>query len=105
MRAFSLTTAAMTFQQASIPSDVTDLKLVIQASDPQGKGITRAYSKAAAFSDPYTPVATDIDIKSAYDNKCGAPNAGNPKVFFKYFYVNTATGEKSGDVLAQAKLA
>lgn len=30
--------------------------------------------------------------------------AGSPKVFFKYFYVNTATGEKSGDVLAQAKL-
>ena len=25
--------------------------------------------------------------------------------FFKYFYVNTATGEKSGDVLAQAKLS
>ena len=43
--------------------------------------------------------------KTKYDAKCGAPNAGNPKVFFKYFYVNTATGEKSGDVLAQAKLA
>lgn len=42
-----------------------------------------------------------IDIKAKYDSKYGAPSAGNPKVFFKYFYVNTATGEKSGDVLVQ----
>ena len=100
----TLTASAMTFQLATIPSDVTNLKLVIQASDPQGNGITRAYSKAAAFDDPYTPVSTAIDIKAKYDAKCGAPSAGSPKVFFKYFYVNTATGEKSGDVLAQAKL-
>lgn len=86
-------------------SSVTNLKLVIQASEPQGNGITRAYSKAAAFADPYTPVATAIDIKSAYDNKSGAQNTGAPKVFFKYFYVNTATGEKSGDVLVEGKLA
>ena len=39
------------------------------------------------------------------DAKCGAPSAGSPKVFFKYFYVNTATGEKSGEVLTQAKLS
>lgn len=51
-----------------------------------------------------TPVTTDINIKAKYDAKCGTPNAGNPKVFFRYFYVNTATGEKSGDVYAQAKL-
>ena len=100
-----LSSSEMTFTLAEIPSDVTNLKLIIQASEPQSNGITRAYSKAAAFADPYTPVATAIDIKSAYDNKCGAPNAGNPKVFFKYFYINTATGEKSGDVFAQAKLA
>ena len=73
--------------------------------DPQSNGITRAYSKASAFDDPYTPVTTAIDIKAKYDAKCGAPSAGSPKVFFKYFYVNTATGEKSGEVMAQAKLA
>ena len=100
-----LSASAMTFQLASIPSDVTNLKLVIQASEPQGNGITRAYSKAAAFADPYTPVATAIDIKSAYDAKCGAPSAGYPKVFFKYFYVNTATGEKSGEKMASAVLS
>ena len=87
------------------PADVTNLKLVIQASEPQGNGITRTYSKALAFDDPYIPVSTAIDIKAKYEAKCGAPSAGSPKVFFKYFYVNTATGEKSGEVLAQAKLS
>ncbi len=100
-----ISSSAMTFTLADIPSDVSDMKLVIQASEPQGNGITRAYSKAAAFADPYTPVTTAIDIKSAYDNKCGVPSAGAPKVFFKHFYVNTTTGEKSGDVLVEGKLA
>ena len=45
------------------------------------------------------------DIKSAYDNKNGAPSAGAPKAFFKYFYVNTATGEKSGEKMASAVLS
>ena len=35
----------------------------------------------------------------------GAPSVGSPKVFFKYFYINNSTGEKSGEVLAQAKLS
>ena len=100
-----ISSSAMTFTLAEIPSDVTNLKLIICASEPQSNGITRAYSKAAAFDDPYTPVDTAINIKAKYDAKCGAPSAGLPKVFFKYFYVNTATGEKSGDVLAQAKLS
>lgn len=100
-----LTPAAMTLTLNSIPADVTNLKLIIQASGPKGNGITRAYSKTAAFDDPYTPVTTAIDIKAKYDAKCGAPSAGSPKVFFKYFYVNTVTGEKSGEVLAQAKLS
>lgn len=92
----------MTFTLADIPSDVTNLKLIILASEPQGNGITKAYSKVAAFGDPLTPVATAIDIKSDYDNKCGAPSAGYPKVFFKNFFVNTATGEKSGEKMASA---
>ena len=28
-----------------------------------------------------------------------------PKVFFRYFYINTATGEKSADMYASAKLS
>ena len=100
-----ISSSAMTFTLADIPSDVSDLKLVIQASEPQGNGITRAYSKAAAFADPYIPVTTANDSKSAYDSKRGAPSASAPKVFFKYFYVNTTTGEKSGDILVEGKLA
>lgn len=96
----ALSSAAMTFTLPSIPAYVTNIKLVIQASEPQGNGITRAYSKAAAFASPYTPVTTAIDIKSAYDSKNGAP-----KVFFKYFYVNAATGEKSDEKMASAVLS
>jgi hypothetical protein len=48
---------------------------------------------------------TAIDIKTDYDKKNGTPTAGNPKVFFRYFYVNTATGEKSADMYASAKLS
>ena len=84
-----ISSSAMTFTLASIPADVTNLKLVIEASEPQSNGITRAFSKAAAFGSPLTPVATAIDIKSDYEAKCGAPTTGNPKVFFKYFYENT----------------
>ena len=101
----ALSSAAMTFTLASIPADVTNLKLILLASEPQGNGITKAYSKAAAFDDPLTPVATAIDIKAKYDAKNGAPSAGYPKVFFKYFYVNTATGEKSGEKMASAVLS
>ncbi|MBO4916532.1 MAG: hypothetical protein J5374_01470 [Bacteroidales bacterium] len=100
-----LSSSAMTFTLADIPSDVTNLKLIIQASEPQGNGITRAYSKAAAFGDPLTPVTTAINIKSDYDAKCGAPSAGYPKVFFRYFYVNTVTGEKSGEKMVSAVLS
>ena len=92
-----LSSSAMTFQLDDIPTVTTNLKLIIMASEPQGNGITKAYSKAAAFDSPYTPVDTAIDIKAAYDAKNGAATAGLPKVFFKYFYVNTATGEKSGE--------
>ena len=38
-------------------------------------------------------------------SKYGAPSAGAPKVFVKYFYVNTATGEKSGEMLGVATLS
>ena len=98
-----LSDETFTFKLASIPTSVTNLKLVICASDPQSNGISRAYSKAAEFDAPCTPVSTAIDIKAKYEAKYGAVGAGNPKVFFKYFYVNTATGEKSGEMLALAK--
>ena len=45
-----------------------------------------------------------IKIKEDYDNKHGAPNAAAPKIFIKYFFVNTKTGEKSGEMLAMVRL-
>ena len=60
---------------------------------------------AAAITSLQTPVATAINIKADYDAKNGTPTAGNPNVFFRYFYVNTATGEKSADMCASAKLS
>ena len=44
-----ISSSAMTFTLSDIPSDVSNLKLIIQASEPQSNGITRAYSKAAAL--------------------------------------------------------
>lgn len=95
----------MTQQLASIPASVAKIKLIIQASVPQSNGVTRAYSKAVAFAAPYTLVSTAIDLKAAYDAENGAPTTAAPKFFFKWFYVNTTTGEKSGEMKGYAKLA
>lgn len=100
-----LSADAFTFKLASIPASVANLKLIICASEPQSNGISRAYSKAAEFDAPLAPTADAIDIKTKYEAKYGTVSAGNPKVFFKYFFVNTSTGEKSGEMLAVAKLA
>ena len=45
-----------------------------------------------------------IDIKDDYEAVHGAVTEAAPKVFLKYFYVNTKTGEKSGEMLATVKL-
>ena len=100
-----LTPAAMTFQLDDVPAESANLKLVILASEPQGNGITKAYSKAAAFDAPCNVTDEDIDIKPKYDAKYGAPSAGAPRVFFKYFFVNTVTGEKSGEKMVSAVLS
>ena len=55
---------------------------------------------------PYTP-EYDALVKGLFGKNlgCGAPSAGAPKVFFKYFFVNTVTGEKSGEKMASAVLS
>ncbi len=99
-----LSASAFTITLDSIPADVTNLKLVVKASMPQSKGVSDAYAKATVIGDPQTPVETAIDLKTDYDAKYGTPNAANPKVFVKWFYVNTLTGEKSGEMMALATL-
>ena len=100
----SLTTEKFTFELEQVPAAAADLRLVVCASAPQGNGITRAYSKAAVIGGPFAVEATEIDIKAAYETKNGAPTATAPKVFMKYFFVNTKTGEKSGEMMAIARL-
>lgn len=85
----TLTADKFTFELENTPAGAENLRLVIQASEPQSNGITRAYAKASAFADPYAITTSEIDLKGAYDGKCGAPSAGAPKVFMKYFYENT----------------
>ncbi|MBO7604834.1 MAG: hypothetical protein J6S97_10555 [Bacteroidales bacterium] len=47
------------------------------------------------------PTAAAIDIRADYVAKNGAPSAAAPKIFFRYYYVNSSTGEKSGVMLAE----
>jgi hypothetical protein len=101
----SLTSSAFTLTLASIPEDVSNLKLIVRASMPQSNGISDAYARAAVITDPQTPVATAIALKTDYDAKYEAPSAAAPKVFVKWFYVNTTTGEKSGEMMGLATLS
>ncbi len=96
------TGSAFTFKLDAVPADVTNLKLVIEATEGQSNGVSRAYSKAAQIKMVSSPSTSAVDIKSDYEAKNGVLGAGAPKVFFRYYFVNSATGEKSGVMLAEA---
>lgn len=100
----TLTPTKFTFELEGEPEGVENLKLIVQASAPQSNGVTRAYSKAVQIGAPLEAVTEEYDLKKDYDEKHGAPNAASPKVFIKYFFVNTVTGEKSGEMLVLATL-
>ena len=61
-------------------------------------------SKAVQIGDPRDVVDGAIDIKTDYEATHGAVNEAAPKVFLKYFFVNTKTGEKSGEMMAMITL-
>ena len=94
------TASAFTFKLDAVPADVTNLKLVIEATEGQSNGVSRAYSKAAQIKMVSSPSTSAVDIKSDYEAKNGVLGAGAPNVFFRYYFVNSATGEKSGIMLA-----
>ena len=100
----TLTPTKFTFELEGEPEGVENLKLIVQASAPQSNGVTRAYSKAVQIGGPLEAVTEVYDLKKDYDEKHGVPNSANPKVFIKYFFVNTVTGEKSGEMLVLATL-
>ena len=100
----TLTPTKFTFELENEPDDVANLKLIVMASAPQSNGVTRAYSKAVQIGGVLEAVTEEYDLKQDYDGKHGAPNAAAPKVFIKYFFVNTKTGEKSGEMLTMVRL-
>lgn len=81
-----------------------DLKLIVMASAPQSNGVSRAYSKAVGIGTPKDAVSEEYDLKADYDARHGTPNDAAPKVFLKWFFVDTTTGEVSGEQMAVTKL-
>ncbi len=100
----ALTPTKFTFELEGEPANAGDLKLIVMASAPQSNGISRAYSKASQIGEPLEAACEEYDLKTAYDEKNGVPTSAAPKVFMKYFFVNTVTGEKSGEMLAVVSL-
>ena len=101
----TLTPTKFTFELEGEPEGVEHLKLIVQASAPQSNGVTKAFSKAVQIGAPREIVDAAIDIKAEYEAVHGVPNTAAPKVFMKYFFVNSKTGEKSGEMLVQATYA
>lgn len=102
----SLTADSFTFQLPDPPAEAerADLRLVIMASAPQSNGVTKAYSKAVMIGSPRAIVDEAVNIKADYEAVHGPVTAAAPKVFLKYFFVNTKTGEKSGEMLGMIDL-
>src|SRR5574344_1554471 len=94
-----------TFKLNQALADNGGICLVIEATEGQSNGVSRAHSKASQIKMVEEPTAAAIDIRADYVAKNGAPSAAAPKIFFRYYYVNSATGEKSGVMLADCTWA
>ena len=106
LRGVEATADKFTFTLDSEPTEnMSDLRLIVMASAPQSNGVTRAYSKAVAIGAPRDAVSDEYDLKADYDARHGAPSEAAPKVFMKWFFVDTTTGEVSGEQMALAQLS
>ena len=94
---------AFTFKLDEALADNGGIFLVIEASEGQSNGVSRAHAKATQIKMVEEPTDAAIDIKTDYETKNGALSAAAPKVFFRYFFVNSSTGERSVSMLAEAK--
>ena len=94
-----------TFKLDQALADNGGIFLVIEATEGQSNGVSHAHSKASGIKLVEGPTDAAIDIHADYVAKNGAPNASAPKIFFRYYYVNSSTGEKSGTMLAEVKWA
>ena len=92
-----------TFKLDQALADNGGIFLVIEATEGQSNGVTRAHGKAVAIKMVEEPDDTAVNIRADYVAKHGAPSAAAPKIFFRYYFVNSSTGEKSGTMLAEVK--
>jgi len=99
------TSAAFTFKLNQAITDNGGIYLIIQASEGQSNGVSRGYGKATQIKAVEEPTDAAIDIKADYEAAKGVLSAGAPKVFFKYFYVDSATGETSVPMQTMVKWA
>ena len=90
-----------TFKLDQALADNGGIFLVIEATEGQSNGVSRAHSKASGIKLVEEPTAATIDIRADYVAKNGAPSAAAPKIFFRYNYGGSSTGEKSGVLLAE----
>ena len=90
-----------TFKLDQALADNGGIFLVIEATEGQSNVVSRAHGKAVQIKLVASPSTSDVDIRSDYVAKHGAPSAAAPKIFFRYYLVNAATGEKSGTMLAE----
>ncbi len=90
-----------TFKLDQALADNGGIFLVIEATEGQSNGVSRAHSKASAIKMVEEPTDAAIDIRADYVAKNGATSVAAPKIFFRYYYVNSCTGEKSGTMLAK----
>ena len=92
-----------TFKLDQALADNGGIFLVIEATEGQSNGVSSAHSKASGIKLVEESTDAAIDIHADYVSKNGALNASAPKIFFRYYYVNSSTGEKSGTMLAEVK--
>ena len=89
-------------QLVCLPNVVYD-KLWVTTKNIVIKGITHEAGYKLVIKMSATPSTSTVDIAADYAAKPGAPSAAAPKIFFRYYLVNGATGEKSGTILAECK--
>ena len=100
--AAAISDSSFMFRLGNVPEGAAGLKLVIIATAPQTVGTVTGVGRGSTFCEPMVPTVGAVNLLQAYAGKFGMPNAGKPKVFLRYFYVNPGTGEKSGEQLIQA---
>ena len=92
-----------TFKLDQAPADNGGIFLVIEATEGKSNGVSRAHASAAAIKLVEEPTAAAVDIRADYVAKNGAPSAAAPKIFFRYYLVDSSTGVKSQVMLAETK--